>query len=162
MYPYRQSDLIEQCYLSPDKLSEIIERPKLSSPPRLLGRSQSHNQKDVPPTRKKRMSRIQSSEPKQSSSDLVISPREVSDPSDYFTGENALRMTSSAREIRQLNEEDRFSVSEKGSCNSVHSAEMLRGDSLSFSLDNIKNGVTRKCLYSNPNTRLINYTFIFS
>ena len=149
MYPYRQSDLIEQCYLSPDKLSEIIERPKLSSPPRLLG-----------PTRKKRTSRIQSSEPKQSSADLVINPREVSDTSDYFTGENAFRKTSSAREIRQLNEEDRFSLSEKGSCNSVHSAEMLRGYSLSSSLDN--DDVTRKCIYSNPNTRLRNYMFIFS
>ena len=52
------------------------------------------------------MSRIRSSEPKQSSAD-------------YFTGENALRMNSLAREIRQLYEEDRFSASEKGSCSSA-------------------------------------------
>ncbi|KAI6649527.1 Kinesin-like protein [Oopsacas minuta] len=120
VYPYRQNELIEQCYLGTDKLTEVIERPReVSSPPKFLGRSVSHTQKDIPTTRRKRSSHHKNFSHGVSPSDLVISPREMSDINTALAGEG-LRV-SSAREIRQLQEEDRFSASETMSSSDYYS-----------------------------------------
>ena len=139
VYPYRHNDLIEQCYLGTDKVTEFTDRPrKTSSPPKFLGRSHSQTTKDtIPTTHKKRIDRIRSSTHGISPSDLAISPREMNDINKVLTGEG-LRLTSSAREIRQLREDDRLCVSEnEGSSNSVRSAEVLQSRPLSSSMEDI-------------------------
>ena len=72
VYPYRHNDLIEQCYLGTDKVTEFTDRPrKTSSPPKFLGRSHSQTTKDtIPTTHKKRIDRIRSSTHGISPSDL--------------------------------------------------------------------------------------------
>ena len=139
VYPYRHNDLIEQCYLGTDKVTEFIERPrKTSSPPKFLGRSHSQTTKDtIPTTHRKRISRIRSSTHGISPADLAISPREMNDINKVLTGEG-LRLTSSAREIRQLREDDRFSASEsEGSRISVRSVDILKSRPLSSSMEDI-------------------------
>ncbi|KAI6649541.1 hypothetical protein LOD99_6707 [Oopsacas minuta] len=141
VYPYRQNELIEQCYLGTDKLTEVIERPrKVSSPPKFLGRSVSHTQKDIPTTRRKRSSHHKIFSHGVSPSDLVISPREMSDINRALAGEG-LR-ASSAREIRQLQEEDRFSASESGgSRGSIRSEEAARSKPMCSSMEDLINGI---------------------
>ena len=143
VYPYRQNDLIAQCYLGDEKFSELIERPrKISVSPRFLGRSHSQSQKDHTHTpQKKRFSRYKSNDHGPSPSDLVINPRELNSKSHLFSPDNSLRLTSSAREIRQLSlrEEDRLSNTESGSRGSVRSDEAVKKKAFSSSMEDILN-----------------------
>ena len=139
MYPYRQNDLIAQCHMGDEKVTEFTERPrKVSSSPKFLGRSNSQSNKDHGHTsHKRRISRYKSNEQGPSPSDLVNNSRDLNNVSNLFVPEGSLRLTSSAREIRQLREEDRFSNSEKGSTGSVRSDDIAKKKSFSSSMEDI-------------------------
>ena len=141
MYPYRENDLIAQCYLGDDRVTEFIDQPrKISASPKFLGRSHSQNQKENGHTsHKKRMSRNKSNGQGPSPSDLTISPRQLNDVSSLLSVDGTLRLTSSAREIQQLREEGRFSNSESGSRGSVRLDEIVKEKPFSSSMEDSLN-----------------------
>ena len=123
-------------------MTEFSDRPrKISASPKFLGRSHSQSQKENGSTsHKKRMSRYKSSG-QPSPSDLTISPRQLNDVTNMLSVDT-VRLTSSAREIRQLREEDRFSNSESGSRGSVRSDEFVKKKAFSSSMEDILNEKT--------------------
>ena len=131
MYPYRQNDLIAQCHMGDEKVTEFTKRHrKVSSSPKFLGRSNSQSNKDHGHTsHKRRISRYKS--------DLVNNSRDLNNVSNLFVPEGSLRLRSSAREIQQLREEDRFSNNEKGTTGSVRSDDIANKKSFSSSMEDI-------------------------